>query len=95
MVKIGNEFRGSQSGVNVADVAFMVGNKIGVTGVVFAFSAYFRSDKPIQFQIWRPLSSSRGGSTNKFQLLQQVRTIPSVIDAREDVSSFSSVHRIL
>ena len=51
-------------------------------GVVFAFSAYFRSESnPMRFQIWRP-----GNVTNQFVLISDFRVVPSVKSMREDVS---------
>lgn len=68
-------------------------------GVVFAFSAFFRHDTPVRLQIWRPTEAMDADDVNAtetsgavrapFVLLGETRLIPSVTNAREDVSFFS------
>ena len=85
--RIGNELKASNSGVDVAGAIFLVNDKILQNGVVFAFSAYFRTDKPVRFQLWRPLTS-RSDET-KFRLIAEYRVTPSIPGDKEDVSYLS------
>ena len=62
----------------------MMNDMILTEGIVFAYSAYFRSDKPIRFQIWRPVVN---GTKDSYRLIGETRVIPSVTNAREDVSA--------
>ena len=80
---VGNDIKASVSGVDTAGATLIMNNMILNEGVVFAYSAYFRSDKPVRFQIWRPLVN---GSKNAYRLVGETRVIPSLKNGREDVS---------
>ena len=62
-------------------------------GVLFAFSAFFRSYKAVRFQVLRPMNSTQEHAEDStgedrpavYKLLQEIRVIPSVIRQREDV----------
>ena len=82
MATVGNEIIASTSGIDTAGVMLIMDDLIFTDGVVFAYSAYFRSEKPVRFQIWRPVSSE----TKEFQLVGETRVIPSLKNGREDVS---------
>ena len=84
MVVIGNQLQASVSGVDVSGATFLLNDVILTRGVVFAYSAFFRSNKPIRFQIWRP-----SGNLKSFRLISETRVIPSVVLDREDVSEMS------
>ena len=81
MIVIGNQLQASVSGVDVSGATFLLNDVILTRGVVFAYSAFFRSNKPIRFQIWRP-----SGNLKSFRLISETRVIPSVVLDREDVS---------
>ena len=89
-MRLGNALQASTSGVDVPGVIFLMNDVILQEGVVFAFSAFFRSDKPIRIQIWRPDSredeTQDPETSSAFRLLFETRIIPSVINRREDVS---------
>ena len=73
------------SGVDVAGATFLINDVILKRGVVFAYSAFFRSNKPVRLQIWRPLSLS--ADEKAFRLVSETRVVPSLILSREDVSA--------
>ena len=79
--RVGNAIRRSSSGVDVPDTAFLT-NDVLEEGVLFAFRAYFRSDKPVRFQIWRPTPD---GSEGNFTLIWESRVVPSLVPDMEDV----------
>ena len=83
MAKVGNDIKASASGVDIAGATLIMNDMILTEGVVFAYSAYFRSDKPVRFQIWRPVVNE---TTNAYRLIGETRVIPSVKNDREDVS---------
>ena len=83
MTKVGNDIKASASGVDIAGATLIMNDMILTEGVVFAYSAYFRSDKPVRFQIWRPVVNE---TTNAYRLIGETRVIPSVKNDREDVS---------
>ena len=85
MAKAGNAILASKSGVDVPGVTFLMNDMILTEGVVFAFSAYIRSNKPVHFQIWRSVVN---GTNNSYRLIGDTRVVPSVNNDREDVSSF-------
>ena len=82
VVRIGNDLKPSASGVDVPGATFILNNAFLSDGVVFAFSAFFRSDKAMRFQVWRPTPSKKD-----FQLIGEIEHIPSVMYSHEDVSS--------
>ena len=83
---VGNEIKASVSGVDTAGATLIMNDMILNEGVVFAYSAYFRSDKPVRFQIWRPVVN---GSKNAYRMVGETRVIPSLKDGREDVSIYN------
>ena len=87
MARVGNEPTASVSGVDVPMTAFLLKEDIQNEGVVFAFSAFFRSNKPVRFQIWRPYLNGNH-TENEFQLRAEIKHLPSIELAREDVSEF-------
>ena len=84
VIVIGNQLQASISGVDVAGATFLLNDVILTRGVVFAYSAFFRSNKPIRFQIWRPLTLNV--NEKSFRLISETRVLPSVLLDREDVS---------
>ena len=88
MTKVGNDIKASASGVDIAGATLIMNDMILTESVVFAYSAYFRSDKPVRFQIWRPVVNE---TTNAYRLIGETRVIPSVKNDREDVS----IHHLL
>ena len=77
--------------MDVPGATFLMNDVILTDGVVFAFSAFFRSSASVFFQIWRPVKKSNDNAivtstTHKLQLVYQLKTIPSVMYRREDVS---------
>ena len=84
VVVIGNQLQASVSGVDVSGATFLLNDVILTRGVVFAYSAFFRSNKPLRFQIWRP-----SGNQKSFRLISETRVIPSLVLDREDVSKNS------
>ena len=84
MKQIGNDLAGSLSGVDVPKVAFLLDDLILQEGIVYAYSAFWRTDTPVRFQIWRLSCAQQGCKT--FALVDEIRVIPSVIKQREDVS---------
>ena len=89
MKVIGNQILASSSGVDVSGATFLMNDVILTQGVVFAYSAFFRSNKPVRFQIWRP--QSLHVQETKFTLIGETRVIPSVLFKREDVSTNSNL----
>ena len=79
---IGNEIKASVSGVDEAGTTVLMSEVVLDEGVVFAYSAFFRSEKPVRFQIWRPVENV----SESYQLVGETRVIPAVNKAREDVS---------
>ena len=84
VVPTGSEIRPSASGVDFVNITFLLDKAVSHDGVLFAFSAYFRSFSAVRLQIWRPVD----GDTNSlvYELISQVRVIPAGIFQREDVS---------
>ncbi len=81
----GNDIKPSVAGVDVAGSMFLINDAMKQRAVAFAFSCFFRSDKQIRFQIWRPAVNSTGDA---FQLIWEMPVVPSVVGAREDVSTY-------
>ena len=79
---LGNHIRSSRSGVDVPRNIFLLKDPVSKPGVLFAVSAYFRNDREVAAQIWRPYGTASRG---RFRLISEVKFIPSVIDQREDV----------
>ena len=88
IANIGNEVKPSISGIDISGSTFLIKNAVLTDGVVFAFSAFFRNDNPVQLQIWRPTTSGREADRNYYKLISQMRVIPSIRGAREDVRVF-------
>ena len=86
---VGNEIRASSSGVDVVGSIFLLTDLVPAEGILFAFSAYFRSDSAVWFQIWRP--SAVEPESLSYQLVTELRTIPSVVNNREDVSGIYTI----
>ena len=85
--KIGNDLLPSSSGVSYGDSVFLLNDFILDDGVLFAFSAFFRHDTRVRLQVWRPQDSALGpGQNQPFQLIAELAVIPSLQNAREDVS---------
>ena len=80
--RVGNAIRSSSSGVDVAGATFLINDIVLAEGVLFAFRAYFRSDKPVRFQIWRPIPSGVEGT---FELISDSKVIPSLVNEVEDI----------
>ena len=88
VARIGNEIsRASLSGVDVPRATFLQKDIILTEGVVFAYSAYYRSAKPVRFQIWRPMAGA-GVEGDTYRLIAQTSVLPAVLRAREDVSVY-------
>ena len=81
----GNDIKPSVAGVDVAGSIFLINDKFRRTGVMFGFSCFFRSNKKFRTQIWRPPVNSTG---DRFELIWEMSVTPSVVNSREDVSSF-------
>ena len=84
MARVGNDVKASSSGIDFAGSLWIMADKIPTDGVVFAYSAYFRSDKPVRFQIWRPVVK---GSDDVHRFVGETWVVPSAKNAKEDVSS--------
>ncbi len=83
--QVGSEItEGSNSGVKLPGVTFLQHDFNLVEGVIFAFSAFMRTDAAVHFQLWRPVSA---GTDQMFTLVADYPVIPSVIGKREDVST--------
>ena len=85
VASVGHEIIGSNSGIDVQGATFLMNDVILEEGVVFAFSAFFRFDSRIKFQIWRPAGPLQLDHRD-FQLLGEISIIPSITKDREDVS---------
>ena len=84
MAEIGSEIKPSASGVDFVNVTFLLDKAVPGDGVLFAFSAYFRSFAAVRLQIWRPVGNE--SHSLLYELISQVRVIPAGIYQREDVS---------
>ena len=83
VIRIGNPIKPSSSGAHISGATFIINDLVHADGVLFAFRAYFRSDKPFWFQIWRPASNVSGGG--EFELISNTYVIPSLINEVEDI----------
>jgi len=83
--RVGNAIQGSSSGVDTPGATFLINDFVLADGVLFAFRAYFRSDKPLYFQIWRPVAANDTSSDDDFSLVAGWRVIPSIVDDIEDI----------
>jgi len=81
--RIGNKMMASNSGVDVRGATFLINDIVMSPGVLYAFRAYFRSDSPLRFQIWRP--NKANPSAPSFTLISDSRIIPSVVNEVEDM----------
>ncbi|KAK2174617.1 hypothetical protein NP493_789g00026 [Ridgeia piscesae] len=61
---------------------YLLDDRVLTDGVVFAYSAYFISNKPVRFQVWRPVVN---GTENVYRLVGQTRVRPSQTYSREDI----------
>ena len=88
--RIGHEVDWSQEqvpeGLKYANTTFLLNDVIMQDGLLFAYSAYFLSNKPIRFQVWRPVSVFE----REYKLLWEHRVIPAEWNTRVDVSPFLS-----
>ena len=84
VVVVGNEVTTRSSSVSVAEGTYLLDDRVLTDGVVFAYSAYFISNKPVRFQVWRPVVN---GTENVYRLVGQTRVRPSQTYSREDVSA--------
>ena len=83
MAPVGQEINeGSTSGVNVPGVTFLFDELPLLDGVLYAFSAFIRSQNPIHVQIWRAVDLAN----KEYALLSNTIVEPSRLNAREDVS---------
>lgn len=82
--RIGNPIRSSTSGVNVPGAVFLINDIVLREGVLYAYRAYFRSDKPVHFQVWRP-EGEETPTGRDFKLISDVRIVPSIVDEVEDI----------
>lgn len=83
VTRIGNEIQASLSGVDARGAMFLQTNIVLTEGVVFAYSAYFRNNKRVRFQIWRPVHHVNESSA--YRLLAETTVTPSVVLSREDI----------
>ena len=83
VVRIGNPITPSSSGIDAPGTTFLINHLVHVDGVLFALRAYFRSDKPFWFQIWRPASNA--SSVGEFELISNTFVIPSLVDGEADI----------
>ena len=81
IARIGNAIKASTSGSEWEHTAMLLDNEVAQDGVVFAFSAFFISNKSVQFEIWRPTSN-----TDDFTLIGGWTFKPSVKNNLEIVS---------
>ena len=79
----GNTIKASLSGLDVAGATILLNDMILTEGVVFAYSAFIRSNKPVHFQIWRSVVN---GTKDSYRLIGDTRVVPSVNNDKEDVS---------
>ena len=83
VLTVGNPILFSRSGVDAsAKNIFLLNEVISVPGALFAFSVYFRNNRDVIIQIWRPVTS--GGT--RYELISQLRVTPAAVEHREDVS---------
>ncbi|KAK2174616.1 hypothetical protein NP493_789g00012 [Ridgeia piscesae] len=75
------------TGIDFAGALWIMADKIPTDGVVFAYSAYFRSVKPVRFQIWRPVVKE---SDDVHRLVGETWVVPSIENAKEDVNLHSA-----
>ncbi len=90
--QIGNPIFPSMDGLDVSGATFLMNDVVIEEGVVFAYSGFFRSLKPMWFQIWRPskangdpLSNPLDSNNTVFKILGQTSIVPTTF-SREDVS---------
>ena len=81
--RVGNAIQSSLSGVDLPGATFLINDIVLDEGVLFAFRAYFRSDKPLRFQIWRPVPNAV--MEGRFRLISDTWVIPSVVNEVEDI----------
>jgi len=84
VTRIGNPIRSSTSGMNVPGAVFLINDIVLREGVLYAYRSYFRSDKPVHFQVWRP-EGEETPTGRDFKLISDVRIVPSVVDQVEDI----------
>ena len=89
VIQLGNPLKASVTGIDILPepgVIFLMNDVLLTEGVVFAFSAFFRSDAPVRLQIWRPAVAARNATIQDFTLIFEIKVTPSVKHKREDVS---------
>lgn len=72
------------TGIDVPGSTFLLQDAVLSGGVVFAFSAFFRENTPMRFQIWRPESPEE--DERDFTLIAEIPYQASRRLAKEDVS---------
>lgn len=82
---IGNDVKASVGGPDLTggSAVFLLRDPFPQSGVLFAFSAYFRNRNPLKFQVWRPKSTAN----SDFTLLAELEITPSVAGSAELVST--------
>lgn len=78
---IGNDVKASVGGPDLTggSAVFLLRDPFPQSGVLFAFSAYFRNRNPLKFQVWRPKSTAN----SDFTLLAELEITPSVAGSAE------------
>ena len=84
VARIGSDIKSSSSGIDWQGTTFLLNGDpfYQPEGVLFAFAAYFRNNKPMTFQVWRPVNMA----ISEFRLIAEWPITPTVTRGREDVS---------
>lgn len=79
--RVGNDIKASTSGADWGKTTFLLHDTALADGIIFAFSAYFRNQNPVHFQIWRKGSAP----VNNFTLVHEWPFSPAVSERKEDI----------
>ncbi len=71
--RVGNPIYPSNAGVDVPGATFILNDQILTSGTVYAFRAFFRSESPVNFQIWRPDNSTNSTDKVPMELIYELR----------------------
>jgi hypothetical protein len=76
--RVGNNIVASDSSQSAPDVVFLINNPVLRSGIIFAVSAYVRSESPLTVQLWRPIGvNSSQSDPTEFFLVDQLNFSPN------------------
>jgi heme exporter protein D len=84
IVRIGHLLTNATGDVGTVGVSFLLSDSVLPDGVMYAFSAFFRSTSALRIQVWRPYTSTVSNLLT-YQLVWELPFKPNTSDGRRDI----------